>query len=240
MFRYATTFALLLAAFAPSSARAQTDAQIVRFFDTIALGNEIVKVADPRVHKWTGPVRYFIDEQVNLGPLVRDDLEKHLAKLSRLTRLRFERVNRRADANYRIIFTSLSNFGRTIAANSDPGGQRYLERLTGANCIGVYKVQPPTNAIVSAFIVIPVDHVMSKGLMYRCLVEETTQVMGLPNDDDNVEPSVFNDRSRLDELTWIDELLLRILYDPRMPAGARRDEALAIARQIVPQLRNSR
>ena len=69
------------------------------------------------------------------------------------------------------------------------------------------------------------------------IVEETTQSMGLPNDYKEVYPSVFNDSSRLDDLTEHDILLLRLLYDPRMKAGMKRDEALAVAREILPELR---
>ncbi|MGE0733762.1 MAG: DUF2927 domain-containing protein [Alphaproteobacteria bacterium] len=240
MLRLIAGFALLvLASAAPAPAQTLTNAQIVRFFDLVALGNELEKVADPRVYKWSGPIRYFVDEQVRLDAPIRGDLDRQLAKLSALTKLRFERVGKRQDANFLIVFTTLDRFGDSIVSSTDPQRQRHLQRLARANCVGVYKVLPSSNAIVSATVVIPVDHVMSRGLMHRCIVEETTQVMGLPNDDDEVEPSIFNDRARRDELTWLDELLLRMLYNPRMTTGLRRADALAVARQIVPELRRA-
>ena len=74
-------------------------------------------------------------------------------------------------------------------------------------------------------------------MLKSCIVEETTQVMGLPNDSSDVRPSIFNDRGGLDDLSGQDVLLLRLLYDPRLKAGMTRDEALATARRILPELR---
>ena len=62
--------------------------------------------------------------------------------------------------------------------------------------------------------------------------------MGLPNDSNDVYPSIFNDKGRLDDLSEQDVLLLRLLYDPRMKAGMSRDDALNTARRILPELRS--
>ena len=72
--------------------------------------------------------------------------------------------------------------------------------------------------------------------MDACLLEEMTQAFGLPNDSDIVSPSVFNQTSTLRELTETDTLLLKTLYDYRLPAGTPRADALRIGRDIMSEL----
>ena len=52
-----------------------------------------------------------------------------------------------------------------------------------------------------------------------CVQEEMAQALGLTNDSANARPSLFNDDGEFAALTRHDELLLRILYDPRLHLG---------------------
>ena len=45
------------------------------------------------------------------------------------------------------------------------------------------------------------------------------QAMGLPNDSPDARPSLFNDSLEFAFLTDHDEILLRMLYDPRLRPG---------------------
>ncbi len=63
-------------------------------------------------------------------------------------------------------------------------------------------------------------------LRQACIEEELAQGMGLPNDCDDADPSIFNDNQRYALLTRRDELLLRMLYDPSLTSGMTRDEAM--------------
>jgi hypothetical protein len=64
-----------------------------------------------------------------------------------------------------------------------------------------------------------------------------TQAIGLPNDSDSADPSIFNDDDLYRDLTWQDELFLRVLYDPRVRSGMTREAFEPLARQIVDELR---
>jgi hypothetical protein len=83
---------------------------------------------------------------------------------------------------------------------------------------------------------IVVNRELSPEAMDACLLEEMTQAFGLPNDSDIVSPSVFNQKSTLRELTETDRLLLRALYDYRLPAGTPRKDALRIGRDVMSEL----
>ncbi|MDB6177591.1 DUF2927 domain-containing protein [Paracoccus sp. Z330] len=75
-------------------------------------------------------------------------------------------------------------------------------------------------------------------LRSSCIHEELAQGMGLANDSPNARPSIFNDDEEFALLTRHDELLLQILYDPRLKPGMRADEATPIVRRIAAELVN--
>ena len=104
--------------------------------------------------------------------------------------------------------------------------------LHGQLCFGIYSLNA-AGEIFRGVIGIPSDRAASAGKLPHCIVEETTQLLGLPNDSDEVVPSIFDDRSVLDALSEHDKVLVRLLYDRRLTAGMPREEALAAARAIL-------
>ncbi|WP_304615695.1 DUF2927 domain-containing protein [Paracoccus sp. (in: a-proteobacteria)] len=73
-------------------------------------------------------------------------------------------------------------------------------------------------------------------LRQSCIHEELAQAMGLANDSPAARPSIFNDDEEFALLTRHDELLLRMLYDPRLRFGMTEAEALPILRRIAAEL----
>ena len=77
-------------------------------------------------------------------------------------------------------------------------------------------------------------------LRKSCLQEEITQSLGLTNDSDRARPSIFNDDQEFAVVTEHDEMLLRLLYDPRLRTGMSAQEAMPIAREILDDLQARR
>ena len=73
-------------------------------------------------------------------------------------------------------------------------------------------------------------------LRLSCIHEELAQGMGLANDSPRARPSIFNDDEEFGLLTTQDELMLRMLYDPRLTPGMTAAEAAPIARVIAKEL----
>ncbi|MEM1128883.1 MAG: DUF2927 domain-containing protein [Pseudomonadota bacterium] len=71
-----------------------------------------------------------------------------------------------------------------------------------------------------------------------CYHEEIAQALGLVNDVPEARPSIFNDDEEFALLTALDELMLAMLYDPRLSPGMTLDEvqprAQEIARELLP------
>jgi hypothetical protein len=237
----AAVLVLLILPGAPARADDLSDEKILRDFDVVAFRNEMYVLPDPRVQKWVGPVRVFVREDTPVDRPVARILDGHLKRLADVTGLDIDTVADEAHANFIIVFTvreryvetALEALGRAPPAHHDA----VARRLPTTNCVGLYRLDEKSGRMQKATVIIPLDHARATGRVRRCIVEETTQSMGLPNDDKEVYPSVFNDSSRLDDLTEHDILLLRLLYDSRMKAGMKRDEALAVAREILPELR---
>ncbi|SIS52753.1 Protein of unknown function [Paracoccus saliphilus] len=73
-------------------------------------------------------------------------------------------------------------------------------------------------------------------LRLSCVHEEMAQGMGLANDSPEARPSIFNDDEEFALLTRHDELLLQILYDPRLRPGMSEAEAAPVVRKIAGEL----
>ena len=84
----------------------------------------------------------------------------------------------------------------------------------------------------SSVILIKSEH--SDAQRAACVQEEMAQALGLTNDSRAARPSIFNDDEEFATLTRHDELLLKILYDPRLHSGMGADEI----RPLIPAIIN--
>ncbi|BBP42738.1 DUF2927 domain-containing protein [Thiosulfativibrio zosterae] len=201
-------------------ANALTDWQdpeyIQRAFNEVALKNEYQKT-DLRIVKWQVPIIYQLSYEHLQGPipLIEEMAQVQMNHLASITNHAIKQSHLKDKPNFRIILTKDAYFKTTIEkwAGSKMG---YLAKES--NCIASFK-RNQHHEIIQASVVIPVDHAMSRGLLPACIVEETTQALGLPNDSDWVNPSIANDASKLDYLTGLDYVMLKLLYDPAIKAG---------------------
>lgn len=222
--------------------RPLTDDYVIKSFDLIALRSEYEPGASPPLRKWRLPVRVHLDIRVKVpaaeAALYRRLYREHLAKLAAITGHEIGLVASRAEANVAVVFERESRLEGVVRELVGPPA-RIMPILNSAACYASLKVAPD-GAINGAVILIPPDRARSRGKLFSCIVEEITQVLGLPNDSDAVFPSIFNDRSVDQDLSELDRLLLQILYDPRMQPGMPRERALAVARTVLKDLRVSR
>jgi hypothetical protein len=86
----------------------------------------------------------------------------------------------------------------------------------------------------NAFAIIRAEH--PDLLRLSCLHEEIAQGLGLANDSPEARPSIFNDDEEFALLTRQDELMLKMLYDPRLRPGMTALEATPIVEAIAVEL----
>ena len=215
---------LLLASHsAQADERWQSDSYLTESFMAIAMEREYGEARQTRFARWQQPIRLLLVNESGDKPLQADVVKVQAAHLARITGHPISMVT--AKPNLTLIMTDYSKMkswaNRTMGG--DPSvGMALKEGLCLANFA--------TNAkheISRATIIIPVDYSRAKGRFLDCVVEEFTQVMGLPNDSEKVFPSIFNDNSIDSFLTGLDYVLLKMAYHPALKAGMNRDEVRA-------------
>lgn len=233
--------ALLLLPAAVRAAEVPKDVDaIVRYFDTIVFGAELSGTRGSTiVGKW-GPkvsmrVRNLKSEEI------KKVLVRHLGTVSRLTKVKFDvfggakHKGRQADID--LLFMNKPE--QRAWTMSGPGlTPEFVDRTKRSAPCFFFSWKGKAGRIARAVIVVNVDQ--KPEAIDHCLLEELTQVMGLPNDSNALRPSLFSDKDRLRAYAPVDKILIRTLYDPRMKAGLSRDRANAVAREIIRELISGR
>lgn len=224
---------------------------LARNFLRIAFFDEFVErdgklVAEPRegrLQRWSGPVRLSVE----FGPTVGEDqrradlaaIDAYAARLARLTGLRISRSDWRPNHLILILNTDerrqaidrIRAFAPGISAAALQS-IRDMQRQT--YCTVIALSDDTSHEYVSAITVIRAE--LAYRMRLACIHEELAQSLGLVNDSPHARPSIFNDNEEFALLTPQDELMLRILYDPRLRPGMTLAEAEPIVRQIAREL----
>jgi hypothetical protein len=233
--RFAFALAVVVALSAPQSARCADDslsnAQVVDNLMEIVFGSEFIGEDSNTVRKWTVPLRIAIyaKEPERYDALV----EPVLQQLRGLTGLDIRLVDRASPTqNAYILILGREQFYAYAESHLSPG--KNPRTNTYLDCFGVFAADRG-GAINELTAVIPES--ASEATKRSCVIEEVTQALGLPNDSFTVKPSIFNDDDEYQDLTWQDELFLRVLYDARVRPGMTRAEFESLAKVIVDELR---
>ncbi len=195
----------------------QQEDYLIESFVDIALKREYRVNQKTNLHRWQQPLKIFIKSEAGDLRLQRQMYGVQAAHLQGITGHSLQFVNSQQEANVLIVFTSLKkmrdNAFKYIIATPE------LEQvLKGAICMASIESNKYAE-IIRGVILIPVDSTRQSGRLLDCIVEELTQVMGLPNDSAAVYPSIFNDLSIDSDLTGLDYLLLKMLYHPLLKPG---------------------
>ena len=214
-----------------------TDDRLIRNFDLVAFHNEHSSGIARYLRKWVNPIRVYLDSRAGDAGEQRRLTKRHLRHLAKLTGHDISMVEEPADANVIAVFENEGGLSR-VFQEYFPAAPEMEALMNKSVCLGRYTTNGRSE-IIRAVVIIPPDRAAARGKLLHCIIEELTQTLGLPNDSDEVAPSIFNDRSQYRDLTGHDMILVRLLYDRRLYAGMERQEALRVARKILPQIRGS-
>ncbi|MCL3882062.1 DUF2927 domain-containing protein [Marivita sp. GX14005] len=226
-----------------------TESMLVRNFERIALAEEYTRGGglEPssgdlnEIKKWTGPVRIG----VIFGDTVPDKdratdrraLVSYTARLRRITGHPISFVPR--GANFHVLVMGEDDkdeLRRTldrIAPGMEPSSRAIFANLPRAiHCLVVaFADSADGSSYRQAVALVRAEH--PELTRRACYHEELAQGLGLANDDQNARPSIFNDDEEFALLTSHDELLLKMLYDPRLRPGMTAEEAGPIIRILA-------
>lgn len=184
---------------------------LMRSFLEVALKNEF---DDRQSHlkKWQQPIRVHMVYEYPNAAKYQHLVNMHLLHLHEITNHPIYQAKTEREANLNIILTTEKKWEQQYLKAFDARAQQHL--MTSV-CMGTIRFGE-NNTIVGGTVVIPVDKAIRHRKLVTCVVEELTQVMGLPNDSESVFPSIFNDKTPNDLLTGLDYLLLKLLYQPQL------------------------
>jgi len=202
--------------------------EVRRFAEEVVIGNK----PGARLVKWTHAPTIRL-ETMTAGP--RDEttgrampvptrtteahyaaLENHIAELATLTGLPIRLMPRDIGSGGDIVITIVPRLQMSAIPFPGVPAKKLSQAMGPSRCFFVIWPTPDW-AVQKARIAI--NSILEEDHITHCLLEELTQSLGLPNDSDRLRPSVFNETAMLTELSYLDRILIRTVYDPRIPAG---------------------
>ncbi len=244
---------LLAALTAPLAAAERPKSEdLTAFFADVVFGAEYKNFIEGStvVKKWVNPIRISVSSmkgEIRKLPDGRSNLklekqvppafpvkmiQKHIKTLVKLTGVVVEdgkKVGKPPNFFIKIV-PRLAMHSQFLVPNADP---QLLKRLAVPG-VCYFLTAAKKGEIVWATIV--VNGELPGDQLEACLLEEMSQALGLPNDSDLVQPSIFNQRSKRRSLSRSDIILIASLYDEKLLPGMPADEAVSIAGGIITHL----
>lgn len=197
-----------------------------------------------RLSRWGGPVRIGIEfgTSVPADQRARDtaSIKNYTNRLARVTGHSIS--NATHNANFHVFVAGEDDRGfietrlkQLVPSISETELElfRTLPRSIYCLVVAVSDSNAPDN-YTRAVALIRAEH--PDLVRLSCIHEEMAQGLGLPNDSPSARPSIFNDDDEFALLTNHDELLLKMLYDPRLTQGMTADQARPVVRIIARDL----
>ncbi|PZX17774.1 Protein of unknown function (DUF2927) [Palleronia aestuarii] len=206
-------------------------------------GRLVARETESRLHRWEQPVRIdtMFGASVPAGQRLRDraNVERLANRLESATGHPVSTVP--SNGNFTVFIVDEDErralgpeLRRLVPGISEIALNSILALPKSSYCV-VFALDPSDSGrYTRAISIIRAEH--PDLLRLSCIHEEIAQGLGLPNDTPTARPSIFNDDEEFALLTRHDELLLKMLYDPRLRPGMRPDEAAPIARRIAEEL----
>jgi hypothetical protein len=222
--------------------------QLIDNFVKIALYDEydsgmVARQTPSHLRRWETPVRFSVEYGSSVPAAQRaadrEMVAAYAGQLARASRHPIGAV--RSGGNFTVLVVN-EDERRAL-------GPRLQELVPGIDALtlrSITELPPSTFCVAFAFsrgassvyeraiAVIRAEH--PRDLRQSCFHEELAQGLGLANDSPQARPSIFNDDEEFSLLTRQDELMLRILYDPRLRPGMSEDEARPIIETIANEL----
>ncbi|SMY08732.1 DUF2927 domain-containing protein [Flavimaricola marinus] len=228
-----------------------TDVMLTRNFIRIALFDEYVTAGDElvaeatlsRLRRWEQPIRMAVEFGATVPQAQRDrdqsSISTYGARLARLTGLSIRQTDQ--DPNFHVLvlneddrLASEARLRELVPGITPSSLRAFMFPPRDTLCLVIAFSEGGAPSYSKAVVLIRGEH--PDLLRLACIHEELAQGLGLANDSPQARPSIFNDDEEFGLLTTHDEMLLRMLYDPRLSPGMSAAEAAPIARRIATEL----
>ena len=228
-----------------------TDTMLSRNFIRIALFDEYRVEGDilraeatlSRLRRWNGPINMTVEFGATVPEAQRQrdrtSVSAYATRLSRLTGVPIRQTTE--GANYHVLILNEDDrlgyearLRELVPGIADSSVRAFMDPGRDTLCLVIAFSDAGAPTYSKAVALIRGEH--PDLLRLACIHEELAQGLGLANDSPQARPSIFNDDEEFGLLTTHDELLLQMLYDPRLRPGMSAAEAAPIARDIAREL----
>ena len=198
------------------------------------------------MRRWAVPVRMEVLFGNGVPPSQRRSDKQVVSQYAkRLSRVTSHPVSTSGNPNFIVIIAGEDDRNEVLqeAANRVEGiSYNSLRALTNLRrdtycVVAAFATGDHANTYTAAVAVIRAEN--PDLLRLSCIHEELAQGLGLANDSPAARPSIFNDDDEFALLTDHDELLLEMLYDPRLRTGMSAAEAAPLTRILARELTSS-
>jgi len=223
-----------------------TSDMLIRNFERIAFYDEYAPEAGltastgavKSLRRWNGPVRIATEFGASVDAETRKtatgEVADYAARLARLTGHPIDMNARKP--NFHVFFLGEDDRAaalpkiRALVPSISPASMQVLRDLERPiHCLVIaFSDNDASDSYNHAIALIRAEH--PDILRRACIHEELAQGLGLGNDSPAARPSIFNDDDEFAYLTTHDEMLLKLLYDPRLKTGMSAEEARPILR----------
>lgn len=231
---------------APFSTRNLVDNFLaIAFYDEFGErdGQLVAGGAENRLHRWQGPVRVGVTFGATVPPDQRAadraaiaGYVRHLSKVSGLPMWMNDR-----NPNHTVLILNPEErraagpLIRAAAPETSAAAIRSVEEMRPDIYCTAFTFTPGPGAVIDRAVSV-IRGELTPRLRMLCIHEELAQSLGLINDSPRARPSIFNDDEEFALLTKQDELMLKMLYDPRLKPGMTLAEARPVVETIAAEL----
>lgn len=234
------------------------DTDLARNFVTVALGSEPNPVGPQRgeralppgvLRRWQAPIRWVLADDSSTAERDAPVVARTFERLASLTGLDIAPASNEAPNLYVFLLRPQDYEAIADIPPDWPSGRwltGFIERFgraPGTPCVATFSATGHGAAEGPhriGFAVVLIRAGLPARLAEACIEEELAQTMGLPNDDPGVRPSIFNDDQEFALMTRHDELLMRLLYDPRLEPGMTQAEVEALIPDLASEILDGR
>jgi hypothetical protein len=217
----------------------------IAFYDefTEQGGRLVPQAAENRLHRWAGPIRVNVEFGASV-PLAQREADRtavagYTMRLAGITGLPIRMTAWRPNHSVLILNAEERAAAAPRIAALAPGiGAAALGSVTDMapeTYCTVFSFTTGKSAVYSRALTV-IRGELPDRLRRACIHEELAQSLGLVNDYPRARPSIFNDTEEFALLTKQDELMLTMLYDPRLRPGMTLAEARPIVEAIAAEL----
>ncbi|WP_295535412.1 DUF2927 domain-containing protein [uncultured Thioclava sp.] len=206
-------------------------------------GGFVARQTVSRLRRWQAPVAMQVEFGASI-PMAdrasgRAEVSAYASQLARASDHRVEIVNH--SSNFHVLFLNederraIGPRLRQLVPGIDEASVEAITDLPlSTYCVAFAFSEGNSAVYAQAVAIIRGEH--PAALRTSCIHEELAQGLGLANDYPRARPSIFNDDEEFSLLTHHDEMLLKMLYDPRLRPGMTEAEARPIIETIAAEM----